>query len=114
MIAYYEDDSDGDQVLIHAAVPISAETSGKEGFSTVNLAEVPSAATILHRGSLETALSSYQALAKWVDTHGYRASGPAREFYLECPGQRRQVGHRAAAADRQGLTPQCPVLLLLA
>ncbi len=45
----------------------------------------PAAATILHRGSMETVLSSYQALAKWVDAHGYRASGPAREYYLDCP-----------------------------
>ncbi len=85
LIAYYEDDADGERVLIHAAVPIAAETDGTEGFSTVSLAEVPSAATILHRGSMETVLSSYQALAKWVDAHGYRASGPAREYYLECP-----------------------------
>ncbi|MEU8413141.1 MerR family transcriptional regulator [Amycolatopsis japonica] len=85
LIAYYEDDPDGERVLIHAAVPISAETDGTEGFSTVRLAEVATAATILHRGSMETVLSSYQALAKWVDAHGYRANGPAREFYLDCP-----------------------------
>ncbi|RSM53592.1 MerR family transcriptional regulator [Amycolatopsis sp. WAC 01376] len=85
LIAYYEDDADGERVLIHAAVTISAETDRTEGFSTVSLAEVESAATILHRGSMETMLSSYQVLAKWVDAHGYRASGPAREFYLECP-----------------------------
>jgi len=88
MIAYYENDPadpDGERVLIHAAVPIAAETNGSEGFSTVSLAEVPAAATILHRGSMETVLSSYQALAKWVDAHGYRASGPAREYYVDCP-----------------------------
>ncbi|OXM53344.1 MerR family transcriptional regulator [Amycolatopsis thailandensis] len=85
LIAYYEDDADGERVLIHAAVPIAAETDGSEGFSTVSLAEVATAATILHRGSMETVLSSYQALAKWVDAHGYRANGPAREFYLDCP-----------------------------
>ncbi|WP_409492927.1 MerR family transcriptional regulator [Amycolatopsis sp. cmx-11-12] len=85
LIAYYEDEPDGERVLIHAAVPITAETNGTEGFSTVSLAEVPAAATILHRGSMKTVLSSYQALAKWVDAHGYRASGPAREYYVDCP-----------------------------
>jgi DNA-binding transcriptional MerR regulator len=85
LIAYYEDDSSGEKVIIHAAAPIAAETDGSEGFSTVSLAEVPAAATILHRGSMDTVLYSYQALAKWVDAHGYRASGPAREHYLECP-----------------------------
>ncbi|MEV6909328.1 MerR family transcriptional regulator [Amycolatopsis sp. NPDC051071] len=87
MIAYYEDTEDGERVSIHASVPIAAETDGIEGFSTVSLAEVPAAATILHHGSMETVLSSYQALAKWVDAHGYRASGPAREFYLDCAAE---------------------------
>jgi effector-binding domain-containing protein len=49
----------------------------------VDLAEVESAATIIHRGSMEDVLSTGQALARWIDASGYRSVGYNREITLE-------------------------------
>ncbi len=51
----------------------------------MDLPEIPSAATIVHRGSMNEAVSTGQSLAAWIDSHGYRAVGYPRELYLACP-----------------------------
>jgi DNA-binding transcriptional MerR regulator len=50
----------------------------------VDLAQVQHA-TLVHRGPITAVLPAWQALARWVDAHGYQSAGPARELYLECP-----------------------------
>jgi effector-binding domain-containing protein len=82
-IAYYEDTPTGDgTILVHAAVPVTAEAGGGHGFSMVNLAEVETAA-IIHHGSMDDVLSTGQALARWIDANGYRSAGYLREVTLE-------------------------------
>jgi MerR family regulatory protein len=64
-LAYYEDTPAGDgAIVVHAAVPVAAETGGDLGFSVVDLAEVESAAAIIHHGSMDDVLSTGQALAR--------------------------------------------------
>jgi len=87
-IAYYEDTSAGDGgIVVHAAVPVVAVlTPGPgagHGFSVVDLAEVDSAAAIIHHGSMDDVLPTGQALARWIDASGYRSVGYAREITLE-------------------------------
>jgi DNA-binding transcriptional MerR regulator len=82
-IAYYERAED-DTVIVHAGLPVSVEPSDRYDFAVVDL-PATEAATIVHRGSMAECLPSYQALATWVDAHGYTSVGPAREFYLDCP-----------------------------
>jgi DNA-binding transcriptional MerR regulator/effector-binding domain-containing protein len=83
-VAYYEDAPDGDgAVVVHAAVPVVAETAGDQGFSLVDLAEVEKAAAIIHQGSMDDVLSTGQALARWIDANGYHPVGYAREVTLE-------------------------------
>jgi DNA-binding transcriptional MerR regulator len=83
-LAYYEDTPAGDgAIVVHAAVPVAAEASGDHGFSVVELAGVESAAAIIHHGSMDDVLSTGQALARWIDAHGYRSAGYAREVTLE-------------------------------
>lgn len=82
-IAYYEDAPAGDDaIVVHAAVPVVAEAAGGAGFSVVDLAEVESAAAIIHHGSMDDVLSTGQALARWIDASGYRSAGYAREITL--------------------------------
>ena len=83
-IAYYEDAPAGDgAILVHAAVPVVAESAADKGFTVVELAEVERAAAIIHHGSMDDVLSSGQALARWIDATGYQSVGYPREITLE-------------------------------
>ncbi|MFD6422416.1 MerR family transcriptional regulator [Streptomyces sp. NPDC060198] len=73
-------------VLVHAGVTVSAPV-GPVGDTGVRVVELPSfeAATIVHRGPMDSVLSTEQVLARWLDTSGYGAVGYTREVSLECP-----------------------------
>ena len=43
---------------------------------------VERAATIVHRGSMDEVMTSFQTMAGWIDGNGERALGPSREVYL--------------------------------
>lgn len=83
-IAYYEDAPDGDQVVVHASVPVDADPGSGRGFSIVDLAAVERAATIVHRGPMDDVMPTIQTLARWIDSNGYRSGGYNRELYIEC------------------------------
>src|SRR5689334_1047420 len=94
-IAYYEEGGDG-AVVVHAAVPVAAWPAepaepgdhndhvdhDDHGVSIVDLAEVDSAAAIIHHGSMDDVLPTGQALARWIDANAYRSAGYAREITL--------------------------------
>jgi DNA-binding transcriptional MerR regulator len=83
-VAYYEDAPAGDgAIVVHAAVPVVAVPGAGPGFSVVDLAEVDTAAAIIHHGSMDDVMSTGQALARWIDANGYRSAGYAREVTLE-------------------------------
>ncbi|MGW1463453.1 MerR family transcriptional regulator [Streptomyces sp. NPDC002308] len=92
-IARYEDAPDGNAtvgaVLVHAGVTVSAPV-GPVGDSGVRVVELPAfeAATLVHRGSMDSVLSTEQVLARWLDTSGYRPVGYIREVNLECPEEK--------------------------
>ncbi|MCE5292730.1 MAG: MerR family transcriptional regulator [Nocardiaceae bacterium] len=79
-VAYYEDSMDGG-VLVHAAMPVNLEP-GEHGFDIVDLPAVPRAATLIHRGSMDTVLGSWQTLARWIADHEDEQAGYAREVTL--------------------------------
>ncbi|GGO94072.1 MerR family transcriptional regulator [Wenjunlia tyrosinilytica] len=86
-IAYYEDSPRGDEtIVVHAGVTVAAEPGTGQGFEIVDLPAIDSAATIVHRGSMEKVMPTVQALARWIDTNGYRSAGYARELYLDVMG----------------------------
>lgn len=85
-ISYYEDAPGEDgAVVVHATAPVAVEPDDKYDFAIVDLPGLPTAATIVHHGSMDNVVPTGQALARWVDAHGYRAIGYAREIYLDCP-----------------------------
>ncbi|GHB36459.1 MerR family transcriptional regulator [Streptomyces xanthochromogenes] len=88
-VAHYEDAPEGDgRVIVHAAVQVAAPLREEGAFRVFDLPPVGRAATIVHRGSMETVLPAAQALARWIDGNGYRATGLPREVNLECPDDR--------------------------
>ncbi|MEV0286409.1 MerR family transcriptional regulator [Kribbella sp. NPDC050820] len=79
-LAYYEDAED-DQILVHAAVPVDADTVAD--VDVHELPELEQAATIVHQGDMYEADRSMQTLARWIEDNGYRSHGYAREVTLQ-------------------------------
>lgn len=88
-ICYYERPANAeDKVTVHAAVPIAGppeNPAGRNGLTVTELPAAERAATIVHRGSMDSVLPSWQALARWVAANGHESTGWPRELYLECP-----------------------------
>ncbi|MCC9306802.1 MerR family transcriptional regulator [Kitasatospora sp. RB6PN24] len=87
-VAYYEDAPEGDgRISVHAAVQVSADLQDG-AFRVLDLPPLEQAATIVHRGSMDSVLPTAQTLARWIDGNGYRSVGYPREISLECPENR--------------------------
>ncbi|WP_427015619.1 MerR family transcriptional regulator [Pseudarthrobacter sp. P1] len=81
-VAWYEQLDDG-TVLVHAGAQVGAETVSDGVFTLVDLPAVGQAATLIHRGPMDRVMPSVQALAGWIDAHGYASAGNSREYYLD-------------------------------
>ncbi|MEU5401645.1 MerR family transcriptional regulator [Streptomyces sp. NPDC005963] len=85
-IAHYEDGPQGDgSIVVHAGVTVSASPRPGSDFEIVELPAVERAATLVHRGPMQSVMPSAQTLARWIDAGGHRSAGYAREVSLECP-----------------------------
>jgi DNA-binding transcriptional MerR regulator len=82
-VAYYGPAGATEAVLVHAGIQVAADPSGRYDFAVVDLPPITSAATIVHRGAMDTVEQSLQVLARWLEDHGYRTDGYAREVYLD-------------------------------
>ncbi|MFJ3516159.1 MerR family transcriptional regulator [Streptomyces sp. NPDC090131] len=89
--AYYEDAPGTEStaaVLVHAGLPVASSVRAEDlggGVRIVTLPAVERAATVVHRGPMDRVLPTAQALARWIDAHGHRSAGYARELSLACP-----------------------------
>ncbi|WP_117215199.1 MerR family transcriptional regulator [Allorhizocola rhizosphaerae] len=81
-VAYYEP-ADGESVIVHAGRPTTADASAAKDFAIVDLPMVPTAATIIHRGSMDDVMQSEHILARWIEDNGYKPVGLHREVYLD-------------------------------
>ncbi|MFC8080269.1 MerR family transcriptional regulator [Streptomyces sp. NPDC057307] len=88
-VARYEDVPEGNgAVVVHAGVVVSADPAPGHDFEILDLPPIERAATIVHRGSMDTIMPTAQILARWMDTGGHRSAGYAREVNLECPADK--------------------------
>lgn len=86
-IASYED-APGGAILVHAGLPVAASVRAGDLGGEVRIVTLPAverAATVVHRGPMDGVLPTAQALARWIDAHGGRSAGYARELTLACP-----------------------------
>ncbi|MET7452001.1 MerR family transcriptional regulator [Streptomyces sp. NPDC005574] len=87
-IASYEDAPEGDgRITVHAAVQVSAPLRDG-GLRILDLPSLDLAATVVHRGPMDSVLPTAQTLARWIDATGHRSTGYPREINLECPENR--------------------------
>jgi DNA-binding transcriptional MerR regulator len=86
LLAYYEQAPDtDDQVVVHAAIPVTGDQRAEDGLPVLDLPGCEQAATIVHRGSMDNVLGTLAVLARWIEANGYSDAGAPRELYLECP-----------------------------
>jgi DNA-binding transcriptional MerR regulator len=69
-------------IVVHVGLPVAPEVTAGQDFQVATLPPVERAATIVHRGLTHGFLSTSQLLVRWVDAHGYRFDGHAREVTL--------------------------------
>ncbi|MFI9600277.1 MerR family transcriptional regulator [Streptomyces sp. NPDC052043] len=80
---YFETPDEGDYgIVVHVGLPVPAGVREDADLQIVSLPLVECAATIVHRGMAHGFLSTSQLLVRWVDDHGYRFDGHAREVTL--------------------------------
>jgi DNA-binding transcriptional MerR regulator/effector-binding domain-containing protein len=80
---YFETPEEGEYgIVVHVGLPVSPGVIGSQDPQVVSLPPVERAATIVHHGMIHGFLSTSQLLARWVDAHGYRFDGHAREVTL--------------------------------
>ena len=86
---YYNQPGEDWDVEIGVTVPDNCdETIPMENGGTLAVRDFPpinTAATTVHKGAYDTLGQSYEALTKWIVSHGYQVAGPVREIYLNSP-----------------------------
>jgi effector-binding domain-containing protein len=75
----------GESVRVFAGIPVDAEPGDRDGVAVVELPAVERAATLLHHGSMDVVMPSYEALAGWVEENGLRGVSASREVTLHRP-----------------------------
>ena len=88
--AWYEDTAEG-RVLVHATLTISQRPTAEPaalGFEVTELPALPLVASTIHRGTMDDADTTYEALLEWAEQNGYRPLGYSREIDIECPPDR--------------------------
>lgn len=83
-IAHYVPEDDGG-VLVHASFEATFGPEDAAGLDLFDLPGIETAATIVHRGSMDDIGTTFQTLAHWIEENGYRSVGLARELSLHCP-----------------------------
>jgi DNA-binding transcriptional MerR regulator len=80
---YFETPAEGEYgIVVHVGLPVSPAVTAGQDFQVATLPPVERAATIVHRGLTHGFLGTSQLLVRWVDAHGYRFDGHAREVTL--------------------------------
>ena len=83
-IARYEQ-RDEDSITVYAGLPVDGDANSADGVEITDLPPIERAATMLHHGSMDGVVASYEALALWIEDNGLRSVGLSREVTLQCP-----------------------------
>ncbi len=75
---YKERDVDGEAVM-----SIESSLQGNKRIKVYELPGYETVACVVHNGSYNNLVQSYNYLLSWIETNGYRVVGPNREFYIQ-------------------------------
>ena len=82
MSIYHDPEYRDENIDAEVVVPLTNAIPGTDGFRVIELPRIPQAACVVHKGSYGSLYQAYNALLGWIDTNGYRMTGPIREVYL--------------------------------
>ena len=68
--------------------PIDADLQESARVKVKTLPGIETAASIMHKGGYDGLRATYIVLLKWIEENGYTITGPDREVYLHCPGEK--------------------------
>jgi effector-binding domain-containing protein len=81
---YYDEEFREEELIdVEIAAPVAGQIPASERIKTRELAAIGQAACIIHEGKYEDIGGPYNQLLKWIETNGYRISGPVREVYVQ-------------------------------
>jgi effector-binding domain-containing protein len=82
-VAHYEEYAEDGSVVVHVGFEIGDHAF--DGGEEVKVVELPvvRVASVMHRGSMENIVPTYEALVGWINNSGYRMTGRSRELYHE-------------------------------
>jgi DNA-binding transcriptional MerR regulator len=82
-VAWYEEPNDDGGVIVHAGFAIDDQPmDGDDRVHVVSLPSIEVASTI-HKGSMDTIETTYEALVSWIEQNGFELTGRSRELYHE-------------------------------
>ena len=84
---YHDDEFKERDWDLEVCEPIDADLAPTSKVQVYSLPEVESMACTVHAGSFATIGEAYDAIAGWIDKHGYHITGPCREIYLQPPSR---------------------------
>jgi effector-binding domain-containing protein len=82
---YYDEEFREDGIDAEIAAPVAGSVLEGGRIKVRELPGVDQAASIIHEGAYEDIRGTYGQLLKWIETNGYRITGPVREVYMQGP-----------------------------
>jgi DNA-binding transcriptional MerR regulator/predicted transcriptional regulator YdeE len=82
-VAWYEWPDDEGEVVVHAGFVIGDQTVPETNGVRVDALPAVEVASVIHRGSMESITTTYEALVSWIERNGLQIAGRSRELYHE-------------------------------
>jgi DNA-binding transcriptional MerR regulator len=79
---YYDDDYREKDMDVEVAVPLKYAIPENESIRVRQMPRLANVACVVHVGKYSDIYQAYNALLAWIDSNGYRMTGPIREIYL--------------------------------
>ncbi len=82
-VAHYEDTAGDGSIMLHAGFQIGSQEVPDS--DTVSVVELPqtTVASIVHRGTMDSLSTAFEALFRWIQGSDYEVVGQSRELYHE-------------------------------
>ncbi|MCE1247700.1 MAG: MerR family transcriptional regulator [Firmicutes bacterium] len=85
-ITYYDTEYKETDIDMEASIPVSGFDYDEDKIKTYILPAVKQAACLIHHGTYDTLIKSYDILMKWIEQNEYQIVGPVRESYIQLVG----------------------------
>jgi DNA-binding transcriptional MerR regulator len=82
MSIYHDPEYRDENIDAEVVVPLKFAIPGTDSIRVIELQRIAQAACVVHKGSYGSLYQAYNALLGWIESNGFRMTGPIREVYL--------------------------------